>query len=93
MKIHKDEIKKNRSFKPRQYQILKEGVWKNIAYRKALELLKTGDYKSIELYDNDTNYKANGLFYSPQTEIKEFTRDKFQDLELGLNKLMNKYKK
>jgi len=78
----------NKRFKPRQYQILKGGEWKNLSYKKAVELLKTGDYKSIELYDNDTNYKANGLFFSP--EPKE---NKFENLEKGLNKLMNKYNK
>ena len=48
---------------------------------------------NINEYYNDDNYIANGLFYSPQTEIKEFTKDKFADLEVGLNQLMNKYKK
>lgn len=83
----------NNKFIPRQYQIMNGGEWKNLSYKKALELLNTGDYKSIELYDEDNNYKSNGLFYSPSTEIKEYTRDKFADLELGLNKLMNKYNK
>ena len=79
----------NNKFIPRQYQVMTNGEWKNTSYKKGLELLKSGDYKSIELYDNDDNYIANGLFHSPQTE----TKDKFEDLELGLNKLMNKYKK
>lgn len=81
-----DNIKTPRPFKVRQYQILKGNEWKNISKVKAKELLKTGDYQSIELYDNDTNYKANGLFFSPQEK-----ENKFNDLEKGLNKLMNKY--
>ena len=84
----KEVFKKNASFKPRQYQVMKGGEWKNISYKKGVEMLKSGDYKSIELYDNDLNYKANGLFYSP--EPKE---NKFDNLEKGLNQLMNKYKK
>lgn len=84
----KKVFKKNVSFKPRQYQIMREGQWKNIAYRKAIELLKTGDYKSIELYDDIDNYRANGLFFSPQEK-----ENKFQDMEKGLNKLMNKFNK
>ena len=78
----------NKKFIPRQYQILVNNEWKNISFRKGSELLKSGDYKSIELYDNDNNYKANGLFFSP--EQKE---NKFQDMEKGLNELMNKYNK
>jgi len=76
----------NKKFIPRQYQRMEGGEWKNISYIKAVEMLKSGNYKSIELYDDDLNYKSNGLFFSP--EQKE---DKFQDMEKGLNKLMNKY--
>ena len=76
----------NKKFIPRQYQIMEGGEWKNISYIKAVEMLKSGNYKSIELYDDDLNYKSNGLFFSP--EPKE---NKYKDMEKGLNKLMNKY--
>lgn len=79
-------MRNNKKFIPRQYQVMESGSWKNISYKKGLELLSTNDYKSIELYDNDNNYIANGLFFSP--EPKE---NKFQDMEKGLNELMNKY--
>ena len=78
----------NNKFIPRQYQIMNGGEWKNLSYKKAINLISTGDYKSIELYDDDLNYKANGLFFSPEPKEK-----KFENLEKGLNKLMNKYNK
>ncbi len=76
----------NKKFIPRQYQILRADEWKNISYKKAQELLKTGDYRSIELYDEDQNYKSNGLFFSPTEKV-----EKFDNLEKGLNNLMKKY--
>lgn len=72
-----------------KYQILTDSQkWENITKRKARELIKSGDYKTIDLFDNDLNFVAEGLFFSPQVKQVE----KFEDLEEGLNKLMNKYK-
>lgn len=72
-----------------KYQILTDSQkWENITKRKARELIKSGDYKTIDLFDNDLNFIAEGLFFSPQVKQVE----KFEDLEQGLNKLMNKYK-
>lgn len=72
-----------------KYQILTDSQkWENITKRKARELIKSGDYKTIDLFDNDLNFIAEGLFFSPQVKQVE----KFEDLEEGLNKLMNKYK-
>ena len=77
-----------RTFKADKYQILTDSQkWENITKAKARELIKSGNYKTIDLFDNDINYIAEGLFYSPQ--VKEI--EKFNDLEEGLNKLMNKY--
>jgi hypothetical protein len=71
-----------------KYQILTDSQkWENITKRKARELIKSGDYKTIDLFDNDLNFIAEGLFFSPQVKQVE----KFEDLEEGLNKLMNKY--
>jgi len=71
-----------------KYQILTDSQkWENITKRKARELIKSGDYKTIDLFDNDLNFVAEGLFFSPQVKQVE----KFEDLEEGLNKLMNKY--
>ena len=72
-----------------KYQLLNNSnQWENITKRKARELIKSGDYKSLDLFDDDLNFVAEGLFYSPQVKKVE----KFEDLEEGLNKLMNKYK-
>lgn len=77
-----------RTYKADKYQILtNDQKWENITKAKARELIKTGDYKTIDLFDNDINYIAEGLFFSPQ--VKEI--EKFEDLESGLNELMNKY--
>jgi hypothetical protein len=77
-----------RTFKADKYQILTENQkWENITKAKARELIKSGDYKTIDLFDADINYIAEGLFYSPQINKVE----KFEDLESGLNELMNKY--
>lgn len=77
-----------RTFKADKYQILTENQkWENITKAKARELIKSGDYKTIDLFDTDINYIAEGLFYSPQINKVE----KFEDLESGLNELMNKY--
>ena len=77
----------NKKFIPRQYQILTNNEWKNISWRKGRELELSGNYLSIELYDNDENYKANGLI---EKSIDEKPK-KFENLEKGLNELMNKY--
>lgn len=72
-----------------KYQILTDSQkWENITKKKARALIKSGDYKTLDLFDNDLNFVAEGLFYSPQVKKVE----KFEDLEEGLNKLMNKYK-
>ena len=72
-----------------KYQILtNDNKWENITKKKARTLIKSGDYKTLDLFDNDLNFVAEGLFYSPQVKKTE----KFEDLEEGLNKLMNKYK-
>jgi len=79
----------NKNFIPRQYQILDGQEWKNISWRKGREMELSGKYLSLELYDNDANYKANGLIEKSTDEQPK----KFEDLEKGLNKLMNKYNK
>jgi len=78
-----------RTYNADKYQILtNDNKWENITKAKARELIKSGNYKTLDLFDNDINYIAEGLFYSPQIKKVE----KFEDLESGLNKLMNKYK-
>lgn len=78
-----------RKFRADKYQILTDSQnWENITKKKARALINSGDYKTIDLFDDDLNYVAEGLFFSPQ--IKKV--QKFEDLEEGLNKLMNKYK-
>ena len=76
----------NKKFIPRQYKILVGQEWKSISWRKGRELELSGNYLSIELFDNDNNYKANGLI-----ENQAPKPNKFEDLEKGLNELMNKY--
>ena len=78
----------NKKFIPRQYKILVGQEWKSISWRKGREFELSGEYMSIELFDNDNNYKANGLIKSQQPK-----QNKFEDLEKGLNELMNKYNK
>lgn len=77
-----------RTYKADKYQLLTSSQkWENITRAKAKELINTGNYKTLDLFDNDINFVAEGLFFSPQ--VKEI--EKFNDLEEGLNKLMNKY--
>lgn len=77
-----------KTYKADKYQLLTtDQKWENITRAKAKELISTGNYKTLDLFDNDINFVAEGLFFSPQ--VKEI--EKFNDLEEGLNKLMNKY--
>ena len=80
-------MKNNRTFRADKYQVLTNGVWINTTVKKGRALLSSGDYKGIDLFDNDMNYIAEGLFFSPQVKQVE----KHIDLEKGLNELMNKY--
>lgn len=78
-----------RKFRADKYQILTDSQkWENITKKKAREFIKSGDYKTIDLFDTDLNYIAEGLFYSPQVKQVE----KMENLEKGLVELMNKYK-
>jgi len=77
-----------RKYKADKYQLLTDSQkWENITKKHARELINSGDYKQIDLFDNDLNFIAEGLFFSPKVKQVE----KFEDLEEGLNKLMNKY--
>lgn len=77
-----------RKYQADKYQLLTDSQkWENITKKNARQLIKSGDYKQIDLFDGDLNFIAEGLFYSPQVKKVE----KFEDLEEGLNKLMNKY--
>ena len=76
----------NKKFIPRQYKVIINNEWKSISWRKGREMELSGEYLSIELYDNDGNYEANGLMFNTSKK-----QEKFENLEKGLNELMNKY--
>tara|TARA_R110000822_G_scaffold198792_2_gene336722 strand:+ start:320 stop:586 length:267 start_codon:yes stop_codon:yes gene_type:complete len=87
-----------RTYKADKYLTLQQGEWKAVTNKTAKDLLLTGDYKGIDLFDDDINFIGEGLFFSPpvitaqitlQDSIKEVKNTK---LEEGLNRLMNKYK-
>jgi hypothetical protein len=78
-------MNKNKKFIPRQYKILVGQEWKSISWRKGRELELSNDYISIELFDENDNYRAQGLMKNPNPSPK------FENLEKGLNELMNKY--
>ena len=75
----------NKKFIPRQYKILVNNEWKSISWRKGRELELSNDYISIELFDEDGNYRSQGIMKNPSP------KPKFENLEKGLNELMNKY--
>ena len=77
----------NKKFIPRQYKILTNGEWKSLSWRRGRELELSGDYISLELFDDDGNYRSQGLMKNPNP------KPKFENLEKGLNELMNKYNK
>ena len=75
------------TYKADKYLTLQNGEWKAVTNKTAKDLLLTGDYKGIDLFDDDINFIGEGLFFSPPV----ITEQKNTKLEEGLNRLMNKY--